>query len=205
MRQPNTPATRATRQRIVEGAREVLAQKGIRATTVQHVLESSGVSRRTFYQYFGSLENLLLHLYTQFTDQLANSMEAAIKAESDAVQRLNKAIASYLDIQETGGPLLIAMQAEAIRADSLLANQREQTLDRMVALVGRSIADTLHVHLDPLLVRNLLMGVEGSVIHMQRNGSFGPEDRARIEHITQSIWFHTLGAFPHLPKDPDLA
>jgi AcrR family transcriptional regulator len=205
MRQPNTPATRATQQRIVEGARKILARQGIRATTVQHVLESSGVSRRTFYQYFGSLENLLLHLYTEFTDQLANRMDAAIQAESDPVQRLNKAIASYLDIQESGGPLLIAMQAEAIRDDSLLAGQREQTLDRMVALVGRSIADTLQVHLDPLLVRNLLMGVEGSVIHMQRSGSFGPADRARVEHVTQSIWFHTLGAFPHLPKDPDLA
>jgi AcrR family transcriptional regulator len=46
----------ATRQAIVKAALELLRQKGLGNFTVEDVADAAGISRRTFFNYFGSTE-----------------------------------------------------------------------------------------------------------------------------------------------------
>lgn len=200
MRTADTPATRATRDRILDGAQAVLTRQGLRNSTVQHVLEEAGVSRRTFYQYFPSLEGVSLALYEQFTDAMARDMAARMDATSDPIERVKAAIGAYLDLQQSHGDLIVAFQAEAIGRDSPLAARREQTIDKMVTLVDRGIQESLGVKLDLLLIRSLLMAVEAAVIATQSTGTFTDADRRRVERVARAIFLHTLAGWEHLPR-----
>ena len=104
---------------------------------------------------------------------------AAVQSSEDPVDQLKRGISSYIDFQLDGGPVLILLQAEAMRRDSLLAPIREETLDALVALLDDGVSQHLSVSLDPLLYRGLLIGVEGLVIHVQRDGSFDEGDAQR--------------------------
>ncbi len=206
MRSADTPATKATRDRIVAGARVVLTERGIRESTVKHVLEESGVSRRTFYQYFRSLDDLLLFLYRDFTDEMVAGMRAGMEAEADPISQVKAAIAAYLDVEQREGALLIPLQAEAIRSDSLLAPRRKAVIDDMVGLLDQGIVAALGVRLDLLLLRSMLLAVEGAVISVQAQGTFDAADRLRVELIARSIFLHTLAGWENLPRreaEPD--
>lgn len=200
MREADTPATRATRDRILEGARVVLIREGLRGATVQQVLQEASVSRRTFYQYFPSLEGLCLALYEGYTEAMTRSMAARMDAEQDPIERVKAGIAAYLDIEEEHGELLVVLQADAIGPGSILYARRKETIDEMVALVDRGIQESLGIQLDLLLLRSMLAAVEAAVISTQGQGSFTHEDRVRVEGVARSIFLHTLAGWEHLPR-----
>lgn len=48
-----------TRDSLLEAARTLAAERGLHRVTVEEITSAAGVSRRTFFNYFGSLEALL--------------------------------------------------------------------------------------------------------------------------------------------------
>jgi AcrR family transcriptional regulator len=81
MTEPVTrPAVRrrsATRERLLEATREVLAREGIQGASVEHICEQAGFTRGAFYSNFSSKDDLLLALYRRERDQMFDSMRAA--------------------------------------------------------------------------------------------------------------------------------
>jgi len=51
-----------TRQRLLDAAREMFAEKGYAATTVDDITEAAGASRATFYLHFASKPDLVVAL-----------------------------------------------------------------------------------------------------------------------------------------------
>jgi AcrR family transcriptional regulator len=192
--------TTETRARILAGGQEALGVRGIQATTVEDILQAAGVSRRTFYQYFQSKEGLLQALYEEAMDRLILAVQGAVSDVEDGAGKIRASIQAYLDFQLAGGPLLIQMQADAIRHDSRVMEKREQTLDALVQIVGENVQSVLQQDLDPLIYRALLIGIEGLIIHCQADGSFDEEDSARVGGIAIPMLFSVLASFEHLPK-----
>jgi AcrR family transcriptional regulator len=78
------PAVRrrsATRDRLLEATREVLAREGIQGASVEHICEQAGFTRGAFYSNFSSKDDLLLALYRRERDQMFDSMRAATVPE----------------------------------------------------------------------------------------------------------------------------
>ncbi len=50
---------RFTAERILKGAAKAFGESGLKATTVQDILNAAGVSRRTFYLHFRNIEAVL--------------------------------------------------------------------------------------------------------------------------------------------------
>ncbi len=192
--------TKETRARILAGGQAALGTRGIQTTTVEDILQEAGVSRRTFYQYFQSKEGLLQALYEDAMDRLLLAVQEAATDVDDGAGKIRAAIQAYLDFQLAGGALLIQMQAEAIRSDSLVAQKREETLDALVQIVGQNVQSVLQQDLDPLVYRALLIGIEGLVIHCQADGVFDEDDSQRVGAIAIPMIFSVLASFEHLPK-----
>jgi len=195
----STPRTRATRARILEGAARAVAGRGLRATTVQDILGEASVSRRTFYQYFGNLEQALDALYELATDELIAAVHKSADPDIPPRARIAAGVRAYLDVQRSGGALLFALQAEAIRPDSLLAPRRERTLDALVAQVEEAVYEALEARMDPYVWRGLLIGIEGLVLFTQRGGRFTDEDRERLESVMTGMFLALLVSRELLP------
>lgn len=82
----------ATRAAIVEAAFSVLRSEGLDAVTADRVAEDAGVSRRTFFNYFPTLESALNGPTEAFVEHVLNIFEAQpreLPIMSAAVNALN--------------------------------------------------------------------------------------------------------------------
>jgi AcrR family transcriptional regulator len=193
-----SPTMRATRRRILEGAMRTMRGHGIEPTTVEDILSSAAVSRRTFYQYFKSKTDLLVVVYDDAAERLIRLMSATI--EGEAIDRkLVATIDGYLAFQRAGGGLIIALQAEAVRFDSRLSPRREQTLDTIVQMIDKSIRETLSLKIDPLAYRALLIAIDGMVMDLQKDGEFTEADSLRVRAIAIVLFAQLLAAGRELP------
>jgi len=63
--------------------------------TVQEVVERSGQSLRSFYQYFGGKQELLLALFEESIRSTAELLRVKIAEEDDALDRLHRFVVEY--------------------------------------------------------------------------------------------------------------
>ncbi len=191
---------RASWGRLIDGARSVIVERGTRGVTVQHVLDAAGVSRRTYYQHFKNVEDVLLALYEITTEALVAGIRRAIESEPNPLLQVQAGTDAFLDHQEQGGTLLILLQAEAVRPDSRLADRRDQTLSAIVEVLDGAVHRAIGVKLDPYVYRTLLMGIEGLVIHIERKGSFDRADREHVGTLMKAMLLSTIVSSDHMPK-----
>jgi AcrR family transcriptional regulator len=69
------------RQRIAAGMIRVVVDRGYPAATVTQVVAAAGVSRRTFYNYYGDKTEAFFDVYRQVTDFLLEAMVEAGEGE----------------------------------------------------------------------------------------------------------------------------
>lgn len=83
-------------QRFLDAAFEVMRDCGSAADfTVQEVVERSGQSLRSFYQYFGGKQELLLALFEESVASTADHLQQQVTAMDDPVERLHTLVVEY--------------------------------------------------------------------------------------------------------------
>jgi AcrR family transcriptional regulator len=86
------------RGRIAAGMIEVVVGRGYAAATVTQVVAAAGVSRRTFYNYYGDKQEAFFDVYRQVTDFLCESMVEAGEVEKGGwAARVKAKLAALLD------------------------------------------------------------------------------------------------------------
>ncbi|MCW2770168.1 MAG: hypothetical protein JWR27_1601 [Aeromicrobium sp.] len=94
------PAVRrraATRERLLEAAREVLAREGIQGASVEHICEQAGFTRGAFYSNFASKDELVLALFEHERDLMFQRLHAAADPASYAGLDVLDAIGVIMD------------------------------------------------------------------------------------------------------------
>jgi AcrR family transcriptional regulator len=83
-------------QRFLDAALELMNEGDSgKEFTVQEVVERSGQSLRSFYQYFGGKHELLLALFEESVRWTANYLRDKVEAEDDAFERLHLFVVEY--------------------------------------------------------------------------------------------------------------
>ena len=83
-------------QRFLDAALELMnsAPSG-KEFTVQEVVERSGQSLRSFYQYFGGKHELLLALFEEAVRTTAETLRDKVAEEDDPLERLHRFVVEY--------------------------------------------------------------------------------------------------------------
>lgn len=196
-------ATQSTRDRIVAGAARMVEEKGLRAVSVQDVLGASGFSRRTFYQYFRSKDDVVAAVYQGACEKLLAEVRGGVDDSEGPVDRLVAGLDAYLRFQQEGGRLILELQAESVNPASQLYPFREAVLDRLVAFIDADIQRIFGISLDPRVYRSLYIGMEGLVIHERRGGLFTAEGRRKVLRTSKAMFIAVLSAAEHLPRADD--
>ncbi len=82
-------------QRFLDAALELMADSRDKEFTVQEVVERSGQSLRSFYQYFAGKHELLLALFEEAVRTTAEQLTEAIAEEDDPFERLHRFVIEY--------------------------------------------------------------------------------------------------------------
>ncbi len=139
-------------QRFLDAAFELLTSRPGRDFTVQEVVERSGQSLHSFYQYFGGKHELLLALIEESVRTATDQLREAIAEEDEPIERLHRFVLEYYRMcrpsepSDTGtkqrGPLGMAEFAqqlltehpkEAARVFAPLVTLFEEVLSESVA------------------------------------------------------------------------
>lgn len=82
-------------QRFLDAALELMSSPSGKEFTVQQVVERSGQSLRSFYQYFAGKHELLLALFEEAVASTADHLEQVVAKESEPLDRLHRFVVEY--------------------------------------------------------------------------------------------------------------
>src|SRR5580692_1893728 len=125
---------RETRQRIAETGLKLFVARGYEGTTLEAIAEAAGISRRTFFYYFKSKEEVLLAWQgSGFVEALRPAMleESPHQAPLDAVRHCLLKLISRYEIKESIIVDRLLRSTEALRA-----RKQAVYLDMEQALLG---------------------------------------------------------------------
>lgn len=149
-------ATQATRSRIIEAARELLAHPGAQSFSVDAVAERADVARMTVYYQFKSKGGLLEALFEDFAARanMRDLRKAFMQPEPD--KSVSTLVDVFCHLWETQRPVLRRLTALAMldpeveKALSERGGRRREALTQLIARAERArkpeqIVDAIHV------------------------------------------------------------
>lgn len=148
------------RARILGGAARIFSERGVREVSVEDILDAGGVSRRTFYRLYDSKEDVVAALYRLGTERLLDACRLGVSEEKDPVRQIQRCVDAHLRSAHDLGRLVFVLGGEAQRHESVLHQRRMETHAELVTLLMSS-ATASKTHIDPLLVRGLVLALEG--------------------------------------------
>src|SRR5690348_16252711 len=87
----------ATRQRILDAAEEVIAEKGYHGAAVDDIAEVAQTSKGGFYFHFPNKQAIFLALIDALSPRLAVTVERAIADQPNAIAKVDAALRIVLD------------------------------------------------------------------------------------------------------------
>jgi AcrR family transcriptional regulator len=183
------------RSRIIGKAAGVFGKRGAADTTVEDILRAADVSRRTFYRFFQSKEDVLDALHEIGCNMLIGAARQAAAQPGDPIERLKRALEAYLDYHMTAGAsVMYVVQGESMRAGSKLGPRRRGFLDTMVAMFGSGMEKATGLRVDPLLLRSLLVAVESVSLMLRAESEDAPFELERAKRVMLRIVLATVAA-----------
>lgn len=88
---------RSQRERLLDAAVDVVAEKGYPATTIADLTKEAGISRTTFYEMFPDKEACFLAAYDAAADVLARRVLGAFEAEEGWPARARAGLEALLE------------------------------------------------------------------------------------------------------------
>jgi AcrR family transcriptional regulator len=135
-------------QRFLNAATALMKEANGTDFTVQEVVQRSGQSLRSFYQYFSSKQELLLALFEESVENAATGLRTQITGKEEALEQLQTFVVEYYKVcrptragRATGvspvmvdfaQQLLTSHPAEAAKAFAPIVDLFEEVLERAV-------------------------------------------------------------------------
>jgi AcrR family transcriptional regulator len=192
-------------QRFLDAAMELLSTGSGKDFTVQEVVERSGQSLRSFYQYFSGKHELLLALFEESVRSTADILRTEVGRETEPLERLHRFVVAYYRLcrpveegaaveerppimAEFAQQLLTSHPKEAARAFAPLVALFEELLQEAVA--ADAVRDDLQrgpiigAVLEVIMFNAFSATIGGSSVRL--------DDRQSAEELWKFV-FHGIG------------
>lgn len=182
-RQTQIERRQEQRSRLLAAAGVVFARWGFSASTVASVVTEAGMSRRTFYEHFNSLRDLLLELHEQASTMALMLIESKASQHSDPKQQLEAGLTAFMELLAGSGGLARVLFAERMTDPEMVA-RHEMVLARCAELLFRGAHDAFRKGQgtrppDEITIYTLITGIEAlSRRYLERN-----EEHRAVESV----------------------
>ncbi len=168
--------TKSRKDRIMEAALRIFAEKTFQDATISEISKESGVSEATIYEYFGTKEDLLFAIPEKITTDNLKDYQLVLPFIKDVEGRMRAILLSYVQLYQSNShySALVLLQ--------LMSNKRFRQTDAHAAIrlaahglldcIREGIANgTFRKDADAYLIRSILMGtIEHLFIHWHMQG-----------------------------------
>jgi AcrR family transcriptional regulator len=89
---------RATRERLIEAAREAFGSKGYEATSVAEILDAAGIAKGALYHHFASKEELFDAVLDRLVEDVAAAAAERARRAPDPIASLKAGCAAWLEM-----------------------------------------------------------------------------------------------------------
>ncbi len=132
------------RRQILDATRGLLAKRGLRGLRVADIARSVDSSPATFYQYFSSVEDVVLHLAAEANEDLPALLELfqGTWRGKEGQRRARDVVTFFMDYWDVHGPLLRIRNLAADEGDTRFMDLRRAAMEpillAMVSLMQRN-------------------------------------------------------------------
>ncbi|MBC7252910.1 MAG: TetR family transcriptional regulator [Actinobacteria bacterium] len=120
------------RRKIIANAARLFAGKGYHGTTVDEIVQATGIAKGTFYLYFESKEDLLVEVIKNLIDETLQGIDEKLrgKGRSDFVTRIEAKGEELLGLYLENSELLYMMLGESV-GNERLQEQIQEVYERL--------------------------------------------------------------------------
>jgi len=152
------------RARILSAMFDVACERGAANVTVAHVVERSGVSRRTFYEQFSDREDCFMAAFEQALSYASERVLSAYESHGTWRERIRAALSAlliFLEEEPVIGRLLIV---ESLSGGPKTLARRGKVIARITSAIDEGRSEAKAGSPQPLMAEGIVGGVL-TVIH----------------------------------------
>ncbi len=139
MSRRSTTLESSTRDRLLQAAMDVFAERGYHGTTVDDIVAASESSKGAFYHYFPSKQGIFLKLLDQLVEMVEAGVERAIDREEGALAKVEAALRVVLEVASARRDLARILLIEAAALGPEFEQSRLGIHRRFAALIQRRL------------------------------------------------------------------
>jgi AcrR family transcriptional regulator len=146
------------RERILAAVADVTSAASYAEMTVEDIIVTAGVSRRTFYEHFKNKDDAFLAAYDAVTARLVERVLAAVNAVEGFAERARAGLGAFLDFL-TAEPAFARMcMVEALAAGPEAIRRRNDIMRAFADLIERDAQELLVDTASPALTAETIVG-----------------------------------------------
>jgi TetR/AcrR family transcriptional regulator, fatty acid metabolism regulator protein len=168
--------TKSRKDRVMDVALRIFAEKGFQSATISEISKEAGCSEATIYEYFGTKEDLLFAIPEKISRESIQETDRALTYIKGAEGRMRAILLAYVRLYQSNPHysalvLLQLMNNKRFRETPAHAAIR-RSARRLLDCIKEGIADgTFKRNADPYLIRSVLLGtIEHLFIHWHMQG-----------------------------------
>jgi AcrR family transcriptional regulator len=182
------------RERILAAVAEVCSASGYVAMSVEDIVVTSGVSRRTFYDNFRGKEDVYLAAYDEVTKQLLARVVDAYNEADGLVDKVRDSLAAFLDFVADEPAFADMCIVEVMAAGPSAIERRNRTMVAFAELIDHAAAAELPTSkLPPALTAETLVGGIYEVVYARVLQGHGEQLPALLPDLLFSVLLPYLG------------
>lgn len=183
--------TKTRKDRIMDAALRIFAEKGFQNATITEISKAAGVSEATIYEYFGTKEDLLFAIPEKITNETFEASSKVIPYIKGVEGKIRAILLFYVQLYQSNPNysalvLLQLMSNKRFRHTPAHAAIRKSS-HALLDCIKEGIADgTFKKDSNPYLIRSMFMGtVEHLFIHWHMQGM--PKRKTSIVDMLDSL------------------
>jgi len=156
-------AKTARKNRIIESALKIFAEKGFQDATISEISKAAGVSDATVYEYFNTKEELLFTIPEKITEEPVRDMEKIMPFLRGTECKLRAIVQGYMTLYENNPDYsaLVMLQLKTNR--NFLKTKAYEKIQHIARILLNCIQEGIEngsfkAQTDPYLVRSMILG-----------------------------------------------
>lgn len=135
------PSAGDKRERILDAAERVFAERGFFTARVSEIARAAGVADGTIYLYFKSKDDLLISLFESRMEQVTDRMRDAMQAHDTASDKLMAFVHAHLEMVQTHPAQAAVLTVELRQSSKFMKEYSNPQFAEFLKLLAAVIAD----------------------------------------------------------------